>query len=66
MGEHLDFVRTGVLAFEQIEKTDDWTKCERMAARSAVRMMMVRLGLYSAFCEALRDAEYDVDKGVSK
>lgn len=49
-------VRIAVQAFDQIETGGHWNNGERLAARSAVRVMMVRLGLYHEFCEALQDA----------
>ena len=50
-----DVIRAGLEVFDRIATEERDTPYERTVARAAVRDMMVRLNLYSAFCLALKD-----------
>lgn len=48
-------VKAGVEAYLHLDSIQGWKRHEKLAARSAIRTLMMRLGVYSDFVAAMPD-----------
>ncbi|MGH1577726.1 hypothetical protein [Planktotalea sp.] len=48
-------IKAGVESYFHLDSVHGWSRDEKFAARSAIRTLMMRLGVYSDFVAALPD-----------